>query len=201
MDSTNPGRANITEIGEILHGKKVRVQATLTSLSHHRIKNGNIMTDGVVGDASGSVKCVWFSKLPLTDLKIGNEYIFEGYLEDRYGRLALQKPTYVLTQEKQRKYDPAPLPESRPTFTPSHKTGPAIDFGIVFWVLVILGAIIWTIVGHVHDNQLHKSGVKCSDVTSIDYNWHNDVLCTRPDGSTFYTDYAGGNKYGYHFPD
>lgn len=32
----------------------------------------------------------------------------------------------------------------------------------------------------------------CQDVTSYDYNWENDVLCTRPDGSTFYTDYAGG---------
>jgi hypothetical protein len=34
--------------------------------------------------------------------------------------------------------------------------------------------------------------VSCKDVTSIDYNWNNDVLCTRLDGSTFYTDYAGG---------
>jgi hypothetical protein len=33
----------------------------------------------------------------------------------------------------------------------------------------------------------------CIDVTSIDYNWDNDVLCTRPDGSKFYTDYAGGH--------
>lgn len=33
---------------------------------------------------------------------------------------------------------------------------------------------------------------KCTDVTSIDYDWSDDVLCTRPDGSQFYTNYAGG---------
>lgn len=31
----------------------------------------------------------------------------------------------------------------------------------------------------------------CIDVTSYDYNWNNDMLCTRPDGSKFYTNYAG----------
>jgi Tfp pilus assembly protein PilV len=41
--------------------------------------------------------------------------------------------------------------------------------------------------------------VTCKDVTSYDHNWDNDVLCTNPDGSTFYTDYAGGRKYGYDF--
>lgn len=33
----------------------------------------------------------------------------------------------------------------------------------------------------------------CVDVTSYDYDWSNDMLCTRPDGSKFYTDYAGAN--------
>jgi hypothetical protein len=35
----------------------------------------------------------------------------------------------------------------------------------------------------------------CKDVTSYDYNWDNDMLCTRPDGTTFYTDYAGARAY------
>lgn len=35
----------------------------------------------------------------------------------------------------------------------------------------------------------------CRDVTSYDYNWDNDMLCTRPNGSTFYTDYAGAEAY------
>lgn len=43
--------------------------------------------------------------------------------------------------------------------------------------------------------------VTCEDVTTYDHNWNNDVVCTNPDGSQFYTDYAGGNKYGYNFPD
>jgi uncharacterized protein YabE (DUF348 family) len=41
--------------------------------------------------------------------------------------------------------------------------------------------------------------VTCIDVTSYDYNWNNDVLCTNPDGSKFYTNYAGGRRYGYNF--
>ncbi len=34
--------------------------------------------------------------------------------------------------------------------------------------------------------------ITCKDVTSYDHNWNNDVFCTRADGSTFYTNYAGG---------
>lgn len=34
----------------------------------------------------------------------------------------------------------------------------------------------------------------CEDVTTYDQNWQNDVLCTQPDGATFYTDYAGGRE-------
>ena len=36
---------------------------------------------------------------------------------------------------------------------------------------------------------------ECDDVTSFDYNWQNDMLCHRPDGTTFYTDYAGARAY------
>jgi len=36
---------------------------------------------------------------------------------------------------------------------------------------------------------------KCIDVTSYDYNWENDMRCTRSDGSTFYTDYAGAREF------
>lgn len=35
----------------------------------------------------------------------------------------------------------------------------------------------------------------CEDVTSYDNNWFNDMLCTRPDGSQFYTDYEGASPY------
>lgn len=35
----------------------------------------------------------------------------------------------------------------------------------------------------------------CVDTTSHDYNWNNDMLCTRPDGSQFYTSYEGARGY------
>lgn len=44
-------------------------------------------------------------------------------------------------------------------------------------------------------NSQSSSETTCKDVTSYDYNWDNDMLCTRPDGSTFYTDYDGARKY------
>jgi len=40
-----------------------------------------------------------------------------------------------------------------------------------------------------------KYNAGCIDVTSYDYNWKNDMLCTRPDGSRFYTDYAGARYF------
>lgn len=39
--------------------------------------------------------------------------------------------------------------------------------------------------------------VTCIDVTSYDYNWNNDMKCTNPDGTVFYTDYSGASVYGY----
>ncbi len=38
-------------------------------------------------------------------------------------------------------------------------------------------------------------GANCQDVTSIDYDWQNDMLCTREDGSQFYTDYEGAAEF------
>lgn len=35
----------------------------------------------------------------------------------------------------------------------------------------------------------------CADVTSYDENWDNDMLCTREDGSQFYTSYDGANRF------
>jgi hypothetical protein len=42
----------------------------------------------------------------------------------------------------------------------------------------------------------HRPNAKyCKDVTSIDYNWQNDMVCFRPDGSQFLTDYQGAWDY------
>ena len=35
----------------------------------------------------------------------------------------------------------------------------------------------------------------CDNVTSYDYDLNNDVLCTRKDGSRFYTSYGGANAF------
>jgi hypothetical protein len=47
------------------------------------------------------------------------------------------------------------------------------------------------------DVQVQASSPKttCIDVTSYDYNWDNDMLCTRPDGTRFYTSYSGAAQY------
>lgn len=45
------------------------------------------------------------------------------------------------------------------------------------------------------DYLLKKSIITCKNVTSYDYNWDNDMLCTKPDGSQFYTSYDGARAY------
>lgn len=40
-----------------------------------------------------------------------------------------------------------------------------------------------------------KHIAKCYDVTSVDRNWGNDMLCINLDGSRFYTDYAGSEEF------
>jgi len=43
--------------------------------------------------------------------------------------------------------------------------------------------------------EVNSAAGTCEDVTSYDYNWNNDMLCTRSNGSTFYTDYAGADRF------
>ena len=38
-------------------------------------------------------------------------------------------------------------------------------------------------------NNATEGGYTCVDVTSYDYNYDNDMLCTSPSGTQFYTDY------------
>lgn len=38
-------------------------------------------------------------------------------------------------------------------------------------------------------------GPRCRDVTTYDYNWNNDMLCTNIDGSNFYTSYGGASAF------
>lgn len=40
-----------------------------------------------------------------------------------------------------------------------------------------------------------SAGRRCWDVTSYDYNWNNDVLCQRLDGTRFYTSYEGADAF------
>lgn len=47
-------------------------------------------------------------------------------------------------------------------------------------------------VQHFCDTTWDKS---CEDVTSHDYNWQNDVICTNEDGSRFYTSYSGADAF------
>ena len=35
----------------------------------------------------------------------------------------------------------------------------------------------------------------CTDQTSYDYNWNDDMLCKRPNGKTFETNYAGASAF------
>jgi hypothetical protein len=45
------------------------------------------------------------------------------------------------------------------------------------------------------DWRAEQSKGYCTDVTSYDYNWDNDMLCTKPDGSKFYTSYEGARTF------
>lgn len=40
-----------------------------------------------------------------------------------------------------------------------------------------------------------QTATGCVDVTTIDSNWDNDMLCTRSDGSQFYMDYEGAARF------
>lgn len=66
-------------------------------------------------------------------------------------------------------------------------------FGLIALVVIVSSwaNIVSVVSGHGWDPEVATS---CSNVTSYDQNWKNDMQCTRSDGSTFYTDYAGAEK-------
>jgi len=75
----------------------------------------------------------------------------------------------------------------------------SIDFNaltaIGVWVLIILGGMFFLVWPNItKSNSEASGGATCTDVTSYDRNWDNDMYCTRPNGSTFYTDYAGARR-------
>ena len=41
------------------------------------------------------------------------------------------------------------------------------------------------------ESEVDFNVTECVDITSYDFDWSNDMRCTRPDGTVFYTDYAG----------
>src|SRR5438552_1642666 len=88
----------VTDIANIAPGFVI-VHATITHLSSHKIRNGNLMTEAVIADKTGTTKAVWFSKLPIPELVTGTEYSFTGKYELKYGRLALQQPKYMVRDE------------------------------------------------------------------------------------------------------
>lgn len=47
----------------------------------------------------------------------------------------------------------------------------------------------------IEDNWSSKHIAECYDVTSVDYDWTNDMLCINLDGSRFYTDYTGAKDF------
>jgi len=231
------------DISSIRPGE-VTLKATITYKHAHRIKNGNLMTEVVISDMSGTTKAVWFSKNPKVELEIGNEYIFSGKYQLKYGRLALQSPKYVFTGERYDVEDlvnsPLILPEKN---YPSQKSvwdnweewiGGAIVGTLIICVLIGLvlyyhnsttkplysnpagttsttqysstssstpqvnspggdGAVTGSHNGitEIHLPGQNEAGSSCIDVTSYDHDWDDDVICTRPDGTKFYTDYAG----------
>lgn len=43
------------------------------------------------------------------------------------------------------------------------------------------------------EDEVQDTSTTCEDVTTYDYDWDNDMYCTRSDGTSFYTDYAGAS--------
>lgn len=207
---------------------EVTVRATITHKYAHRIRNGNLMTDAVIADKTGTTKAVWFSKQPKEDLTVGAEYIFSGNYQLKYGRLALQSPKYEATGNTPSTDELAQSPLILPARNyPMRKSSgfklPDWIGGAIVWMLIIGGIIFWVYSSHHHSpsvtspngsgavtgthnniSEIHSPGPAesdstCNDVTSIDYDWDDDVLCTRPDGSQFYTNYAGGSAADSNF--
>jgi hypothetical protein len=225
---------------------EVTVRATITSKYAHRIRNGNLMTDAVISDKTGTTKAVWFSKQPKDELKVGSEYVLSGNYQLKYGRLALQSPRYEATGEAHAMDElansPLVLPaRDYPSQKSSRRNLPDWVGVALFWLLVI-GAVVGYTAYHnsqstttatstsqnstaadsnsagstsssnsnstctptstttgnhngipeIHCPGQSEANSKCIDVTSIDYDWDDDVLCTQPNGSQFYTNYAGG---------
>lgn len=207
---------------------EITVKATITNKYAHRIKNGNLMTDVVIADKTGSTKAVWFSKQPKEDLVVGSEYIFSGNYQLKYGRLALQSPKYEATGETPSTEELAESPLILPARNYQSRKTPRFRWpdwigGAIVWLLIIGGITFWIYSSHhhppsitspqgsgavtgYHNNipEIHSPGADesdstCTDVTSYDYDWDDDVLCTRPDGTQFYTNYAGGDASDSNF--
>ena len=60
---------------------------------------------------------------------------------------------------------------------------------------IVLAALVFASILSATGCSGEPNAGTCEDVTSYDHDWNNDMLCTRTDGSTFYTDYAGAKVF------
>lgn len=95
--------SQITTIDKAGGPDVITVKARVELLQNRRSPRKKVMiTEGIISDASGSLKVVWFNQPFITkNLATGDEVYFSGKIEeDRFGR-CLKNPTYEKIREQQ----------------------------------------------------------------------------------------------------
>lgn len=185
----------ITKIEGIKLGK-TSIKATITSLFSHRIRNGSFMIEAIVTDDSGSCRCIWFNKSQITSLVKGNEYVFTGNFEYKYGRLAFQKPTFKPTgrQIRPEKLTHTSFVQQTRSYSAQPRKSKSLSnvvqsiTGIVFWFLLIGGGFVYA---HFH-NQNTTVSIPNSSSSGTPSQVQSSTL---PDTST----YQSTPRYQYYW--
>ena len=121
----------------------VKIKATITQVSSHRIRNGNIMTEATISDKTAVTRCVWFSKYPMQGLRASREYTFIGKYQLKYGRAALQQPRFTPTGKTHTTENPISANSVQPKLhiakTYNSKRDWSGLWAILFWAIILGG--------------------------------------------------------------
>ncbi|HSX43448.1 MAG TPA: ATP-dependent DNA helicase RecG [Candidatus Saccharimonadales bacterium] len=82
------------------HPGPVTIQATVKQATGRYVRRGMHITEAVLGDATGSVRAVWFNQpYRAAGLKSGAEYYFSGVYELSHQRMQLTAPSAELVRD------------------------------------------------------------------------------------------------------
>lgn len=94
-------RTEVVPIEDIKEGETVNIRAKVQAKPDYTRIRGMAIVKARIGDLTGTIEAVWFNQPYIRNsLAVGQEYIFTGRINKKYGRVQIESPAYEVYSEE-----------------------------------------------------------------------------------------------------